>query len=99
MAGGRLKADPLYQGLTRPAMLAGVTYNYFLINMMVSMVTFINTNNVLALLVAAPIIHLIGYYICLKEPRFLELIIMRYGRCMKCRNRIFHGFTNSYDPF
>jgi type IV secretion system protein VirB3 len=99
MAGSRLRADPLYQGLTRPAMIFGVTYNFFLINVMSITIAFINTRDFFVVLVIAPAIHALGYYICLREPRFLELIALRLGKCQKCKNRLFHGFTNSYDAF
>lgn len=101
MAGGRLQADPLFQGLTRPAMILGVSYMYFVLNASLSMVVYINTTNVVVILVIAPIIHAAGYMICLKEPRAVELLAVRFGKTMRCKgkNKIFHGFTNSYDVF
>lgn len=99
MAGGRLKADPLFQGLTRPAMMMGVSYSYFVVNLLISMVVFIQTSNPGILLLLMPFIHGIGYLICLKEPRAIELFVVRFGKCMKCRNRLYHANTNSYDAF
>lgn len=99
MAGGNLQADPLFIGLTRPAMIMGVSYMYFLINMMVCMCTFIQSSNFFYLLVLAPSIHGLGYFICLKEPRLIELAMVKLGKCMRCKNVRYHGFTNSYDTY
>ena len=35
---GRLQADPLFQGLARPTMIAGVSFYYFVLNAMITMV-------------------------------------------------------------
>lgn len=99
MASGRLTSDPLFQGLTRPTMIMGVSYMYFVINAVISMITFINTQNFTILLVVAPTVHLIGFLICLKEPRAIELFVIKMSKGYKCVNRGFHGFTNSYDPY
>ncbi|MDE3060839.1 MAG: VirB3 family type IV secretion system protein [Pseudomonadota bacterium] len=99
MAAGRLQSDPLFQGLTRPTMILGVSYMYFVINAVVCMVTFINTQNFVVLLFVAPTIHLIGFIICIKEPRAMELFLLKMRKGYKCVNRGFHGYTNSYDPF
>lgn len=99
MGAGRLQSDPLFQGLTRPTMIAGVSYMYFVINAIVCMITFINTQDFKVLILLAPTVHLIGYLICLKEPRAIELFIIKMSKGYKCVNRGYHGFTNSYDPY
>ena len=38
---GTLKTDALFLGLTRPAMLAGVTYTYFAMEFFVAIIIFI----------------------------------------------------------
>ena len=95
---GRLQSDPLFQGLTRPTMILGVSFMFFVINAGLSLVTFINTQNFVFILVMAPTIHLIGYLICMKEPRAIEMFIIKANKGFKCLNRTFHGQTNSYDP-
>ncbi|MBN8531876.1 MAG: VirB3 family type IV secretion system protein [Alphaproteobacteria bacterium] len=97
-AKGNLQVDPLFIGLTRPAMVMGVSYLYFLINMMITMVGFINSTSFWCFL-SAGIIHGIGYVICLKEPRTIELLVAKTSRCMRCKNMRYHGFTNSYDVY
>jgi type IV secretion system protein VirB3 len=100
MAGsGRLQSDPLFQGLTRPTMILGVSYMYFVINSVACLITFINTQNFLILAGLAPTVHLIGFLICMKEPRAIEMFITKMNKGYKCMNRNYHGQTNSYDPF
>lgn len=102
MAGtGRLQADPLFQGLARPTMIAGVSYTYFVLNAMLTMTTYINTRDFIILLVVGPTIHGIGYVICMKEPRAVELLILRAREGYRSWNNIkgYHFHTNSYDPF
>jgi type IV secretion system protein VirB3 len=96
---GRLQADPLFQGLTRPPMVMGVSYMFFILNSIVCLIVFIQTSNFIMLFFAAPVMHGIGYMLCLKEPRAIELLILRASTGTKCRNRAFHGYTNSYDIF
>lgn len=98
MAGsGRLQADPLFQGLTRPVMIMGVSYMYFVINSVICFVLYINTEKMIYLFVVAPLVHGIGYLICLKEPRAMELLVLKMQKGLKCLNRRYHGYTNSYD--
>ena len=97
--GGRLQADALFQGLSRPPMALGVSYMYFLCNAVICMMWFIWTQNFIVLMFVAPLVHLIGYLICMNEPRAVELGVLRLGKGTKCVNRRYHGFTNSYDVF
>lgn len=100
MAGsGRLQADPLFLGLARPAMIMGVNYLFVVLNFGISMISFINTSSFLVLVVLLPGVHMIAYMICLKEPRALELLMLRARWGLKCLNRRYHGHTNSYDIF
>lgn len=100
MAGsGRLQADPLFQGLARPPMIAGVSYMYFVFNAAVCLIAFIQTSNFIVLFFVAPVLHGIGFLMCLKEPRQMELLILKASKGTKCTNRSYHGFTNSYDVF
>ena len=96
---GRLQVDPLFQGLTRPTMVGGVSYMFFIFNAMVCLLTFINTKNFFYLLVVFPFLHAIAFLICRKEPRALELVMLRMSKGMRCVNRRYHGGTNSYDLF
>lgn len=94
----KMNADPLFVGLTRPPMLFGVSYTYFVLNAFINMIAYILTNEFKYLLVFFPIVHAIGYYICSKEPLFIDLFMIRSNKCSRCKNKFYHG-ANSYDPY
>ena len=98
MSGGRLGADPLFQGLARPPMVAGVSYMFFVLNGMLCTVMFIQTKS-FAVLPLALVIHGFGYLLCMEEPRAIELWMLRMKFGFKSFNRAYHSFTNSYDVF
>lgn len=98
MAGGRLASDPLFQGLARPPMIAGVSYMYFVLNAMISMIMFINTKSFVVLPLAL-LVHAFGYLLCMKEPRAVELWMLRMKYGFRSWNRVYHFYTNSYDVF
>lgn len=96
---GSIGTDSLFLGLTRPPMLFGVSYTFAALNGIVSLLAFVITTKFFYLLVLLPGLHLIGYFICLKEPRAIELFVARMSKCNVCRNRYYHGGTNSYDVY
>lgn len=98
MAGGRLRADPLFQGLARPTMIMGVSYMYFVVNAMTTTILYIDTKSFFAIPVGV-VIHLFGYLLCLREPRSVELWILRMKYGFRSWNRRFYHHTNSYDVF
>ena len=67
--------DPLFVGVTRPAMALGVTYGAALANGMITVELFLLTRNLLVLLVCLPI-HGILWILCAVEPRFFELLLL-----------------------
>lgn len=89
-----LVSDPLFVGLTRPAMIFGVSIKFAALNMIISISLFIQSNSIMNLLVAF-VIHMIGYVICFKERRFIELLLNKSSRCSQCPNKSFYG-ANSY---
>ena len=84
----------VHRALTRPQMFAGVTYNFFIINAMVTTEAFLITGSWLALLVFAAM-HAVGYFACLREPRIFDLWITKVSRCPRVRNYKRWG-CNSY---
>lgn len=80
-------------------MIMGVSYMFFVFNALTNLVAFIQTSNFIVLFFLAPIVHTVGFLICLKEPRQIELLILRANKGTRCKNRLYHGFTNSYDAF
>ncbi|NDA63052.1 MAG: type IV secretion system protein VirB3, partial [Chitinophagia bacterium] len=43
----------------------------------------------------ALVVHMIGYLLCFKEPRFMELYLNYSSKCNQCPNKSFWG-ANSY---
>lgn len=91
---GQLSVDPLFVGLTRPSMIFGVSIQYAMLNLIISVSIFIQDASIYIILLAA-FIHLIGYLLCFKEPRFMELYINYAGKCNQCPNKSYYG-ANSY---
>jgi type IV secretion system protein VirB3 len=91
-----LDRDIVFTALTRPQMFAGVSYSYFVLNLVVTTEVFLITKSFWAV-VAAGFLHLIGYVACRREPRFLDLLILRASKCPRVPN---FGFwrCNSYAP-
>ena len=92
----QLDRDPVFGALTRPQMFAGVTYSYFVLNAVVTIELFLITKSFWAL-VAALIMHTVGYFACLKEPRFFDLWLVKVSRCPRVRNYRFWR-CNAYSP-
>ena len=90
----RLERDPVFGALTRPQMFAGVTYSYFVLNAVVTIELFLLTKSFWALL-AALVLHVVGYLGCLKEPRFFDLWLVKVSRCPRVKNAAFWR-CNSY---
>jgi type IV secretion system protein VirB3 len=89
-----LSRDPLFVALTRPQMFAGVTYSYFVINLIVSTEFFLIFKSVWAVAVAL-IVHVIGMVACLNDPRVFDLLEVRVARCPRVPNYRFWR-CNSY---
>lgn len=90
----QLDRDPVFGALTRPQMFAGVTYSYFVLNAVATIELFLITKSFWALL-AALLLHGIGYLGCLKEPRFFDLWLIKVTRCPRVRNGAYWR-CNSY---
>ena len=91
-----LERDVVFGALTRPQMFAGVTYSYFVLNAVVTAELFLITKSFWALL-AAVVIHVVGYMACLKEPRIFDLWLTKVTRCPRVKNWAVWR-CNSYRP-
>ncbi|WP_340588776.1 VirB3 family type IV secretion system protein [Erythrobacter alti] len=90
----QMTRHPVHRALTRPQMFAGVTYNYFVINALVTTEAFLILNSFW--IVPIPIImHAFGYFACLREPRFFDLWITKVSKCPRVKNYKRWG-CNSY---
>jgi type IV secretion system protein VirB3 len=95
MTQGKLEADKLFKGLTRPTMVLGVSFPFFLLNSFANLTFFIWASD-LRIFLLAFIFHGIGYILCYDEPLFLELIIKKFQKCSFCKNKLFYQ-GDSYD--
>ncbi|WP_294328991.1 VirB3 family type IV secretion system protein [uncultured Sphingomonas sp.] len=86
----------VFIALTRPQMFAGVTYSLFIVNAILAAELFLLTRSVLTIAVAVAL-HLAGAVLSLREPRFLDLWIIRLARTPRLANHGLWG-CNSYRP-
>ena len=89
-----LERDTLFVALTRPQMFAGVTYSFFVANMVLATEMFLIFRSAWVL-AAAVMVHLAGALLCLNEPRFFDLWLARISHCPRVRNHRVWG-CNSY---
>ena len=94
MAG--LERDTVFSALTRPQMFAGVSYSFFVLNLVVTTEMFLITKSFWAI-VTALILHVVGYFLCLREPRWLDIWIQKVSRCPRVPNHDYWK-CNSYSP-
>jgi type IV secretion system protein VirB3 len=92
----QLNHMPVFRALTQPQTFAGVSYSYFVINLVVSTELFLVTRSFMSLL-APVILHAVGYVVSLPEPRIFDLWLKRVSKCPRTPN---YGFwrCNSYAP-
>ena len=91
-----LDRDTCFVALTRPQMFGGVTYSYFVANVVVATELFLIFHSIWVLAVAV-VIHLLGMVLCVREPRFFDLWLTRASRCPRVRNYAIWR-CNSYRP-
>lgn len=91
-----VRRDTLFVALTRPQMFAGVTYSFFIINVVLAVELFLIFRSFRVLL-AALLIHGIGMLLSIREPRFVDLWLARVRNCPRVKNyRLWR--CNSYRP-
>jgi type IV secretion system protein VirB3 len=90
----QLARHRVHRALTRPQMFAGVTFNYFVINGTVTTEIFLVTGSFWAI-GAALVLHAVGYFACLREPRIFDLWITKVSKCPRVKNYR-HWGCNSY---
>lgn len=91
-----LSRHRVHRALTRPQMFAGVTMNFFIINLMVTTIAFLMLKSFW--IIPVPIItHMVGYFVGLREPRIFDLWIIKVSMCPRVKNYKRWG-CNSYAP-
>jgi type IV secretion system protein VirB3 len=98
MRNAGVTADPLFVGATRPPMRWGVPYSALLFNLVFTMEAFLLSKNLFALLIAAPI-HSVSALLCLRDPRFFDLLLL-WGRTRLAAlfGNLRFWKTSSYSP-
>ena len=91
-----LDRDTCFVALTRPQMFGGVTYSYFVANVVVATELFLMFKS-LWVIAAALVVHGGGVLLCLKEARFFDLWLARISKCPRIKNYEIWG-CNSYRP-
>lgn len=91
-----VERDTMFVALTRPQMFAGVTYSYFVANAVLATELFLIFRTIWAFAIAI-LVHLVGVLLCLREPRFFDLWLIKVGRCPRVRNYAIWR-CNSYRP-
>ncbi len=86
----------VFKGLTQPQMFAGVTYNFFIFNMIVFAELFLIFKSWWPFLIAI-ILHIVGVILCLRDPNIFEIWITRVSKCPRVKNYRLWG-CNSYRP-
>ena len=66
-------------------MFAGVTMNFFIINLMVTTIAFLILSSLWIIMVPI-VVHIIGYFACLREPRIFDLWITKVSQCPRVKN-------------
>jgi type IV secretion system protein VirB3 len=90
----RLDRDRVFVGLTRPQMFAGVTYSFFVLNLITSTELFLIFKSAWVLLFAL-MLHLAGYLACLREPRIFDIWLTKVSNCPRVPNHRWWS-CNSY---
>lgn len=81
-----VQVDPLFVGATRPATIAGISYEAMVAIVLLVAVPYVLTSNFLILAAGIPA-YSIAYLICRKDPRAFRLIFMWLATKATGRNR------------
>ncbi len=91
-----MASDRLFRALTRPQMVAGVTYPFFVLNGIVAAEFFLIFKSLFAL-VPSLFIHGLGYAAHLRDPNVMQVWLTRLRRVPRVPNRKLWG-ANVYSP-
>lgn len=92
----KLTTHTIFGALTRPAMSAGVTFEYHGINLAVSVGTFIAAGNLLYGLMFIPL-HAFGWLVCRYDMHFFTLMSKRFFKLPRIPNQSTWG-VRAYEP-
>ena len=95
---GNVGVDPLFLGLTRPALIFGVSFLYFGLHIMGSVMYFVIMSD-FKIFPVSILVHVFGMGLNKKEPLAVEIMMTKLQRCNKCKNKLFYGGLSSYSIF
>jgi type IV secretion system protein VirB3 len=95
--GGIIQSDRLFLGLTRPAMIGGVSFSFFALNSLISMTGFILTSNFKIFLFSVAF-HLFGMVLSKNDAKAVEVFLMKGQKCPTVGCPL-NSSINSYDMF
>jgi type IV secretion system protein VirB3 len=92
----QVEPSTVFMSLTRPQTFAGVTYTFFVANLILNAELFLIFKSAWIIGLAA-MIHTIGAAFCLRDIRFFDLWLVKVSRCPRVKN---YGLwnCNSYQP-
>ncbi len=89
-------SDHLFVALARPLMFAGVPYPLLIANVIVVAELFLVSRSLLAV-AAGVVLHLAGWLVCWRDPRFIDVWLTKVRQCPRVPNhRLWR--CNSYRP-
>ncbi len=88
---------PLFVGLTRPPMYAGVTFTFFMINFFINVILLVGAGSFIPIIILFPLLHGLGYLCCMVDPCIFDILFGKF-QLLRCKNAGFWG-CNSYDPY
>jgi len=92
----KLTTHTVFGALTRPAMYAGVTFEYHGLNVILSVCTFIGSGNLFYGLIFVPL-HAFGWLVCRYDKHIFSLIAKRRS-LPGMPNKSIWG-VRTYEPF
>jgi type IV secretion system protein VirB3 len=93
----KITSNPVFGALTRPAMTAGVTYEYHGLNLMLSVCSFIAMGNILYGLMFIPL-HAFGWLACYYDTHFFSIMYKRFLLLPSMPNKSIWG-VRVYEPY
>lgn len=91
-----INVHPIFAGMTRPPMFLGITIDYLMMTMLLTVVCFMMSNSAKFLIMYIPL-HIIGWIGCKFDPNFFRVAIKKII-CPNVANKNLWG-SQSYEPF
>lgn len=90
-----LMVNPVFNALTRPAMTAGVTFEYHMLNLIVSMCAFIGISPFYGLIFIP--LHTFGWVVCHYDQHFFSILFKRFHLPQVPNVRLWR--VRAYEPY